>query len=68
MQKLGEVVFFTRQVPWPLDGGVKYICDFLVFWADETVTIEDVKGFKTQEYLTKKKLVEAKYPFKITEI
>jgi hypothetical protein len=68
LQNLGEVVFFLRQVPFHLTGGVKYVCDFLVFWKDESVTIEDVKGMKTPMYKTKKKMVEAVYPINITEI
>ena len=65
---LGDVVFFLRQVPFYLSGGVKYVCDFLVFWKDESITIEDVKGMKTPMYTAKKKMVEATYPITITEI
>lgn len=67
-QEHGEVLFFLRQVPFHLPGGVKYVCDFMVFWADGDITIEDVKGFKTDMYKTKKKLVESIYPIKIREI
>ena len=63
-----QIIFFLRQVPFHLPGNVKYICDFLIFWEDETVTIEDVKGFKTPAYITKKKIVESIYPIKITEV
>lgn len=66
--KAGAVVFFLRQTPFHLDGGVKYVCDFLVFWADGTCTCEDVKGMRTPLYIAKKKMVEAKYPIKITEV
>ena len=68
LQKSKEVAFFLRQVPFHLEGGVKYISDFVVFWSDGNVTIEDVKGMKTPIYIMKKKLVEASYPIKITEI
>ncbi len=68
LQRAGEVLFFLRQVPFHLPGGVKYICDFMVFWVDGTCTVEDVKGMKTPMYITKKKLVEATYPIEITEI
>lgn len=64
----GEVLFFLRQVPFHLPGGVKYVCDFLVFWADGLVTVVDVKGMKTPLYIAKKKMVEATYPITITEI
>ena len=68
LQALGEIVFFLRQVPFYLSGGVKYVCDFQIFWTDGSVTFEDVKGMKTSIYIAKKKMVEATYPIQITEI
>jgi Protein of unknown function (DUF1064) len=68
LQNIGEVLFFLRQVPFHLPGGVKYVCDFLIFWANGSVTIEDVKGFKTESYKAKKKMVEAIYPIIISEV
>lgn len=68
LQNVGEVLFFLRQVPFHLPGGVKYVCDFLIFWANGDVTIEDVKGFKTEIYKAKKKMVEALYPIEILEV
>ena len=67
LKSAGNILFFLRQVPVHLSGGVKYVCDFLIFWSDGTVTFEDIKGFRTDLYRTKKKMVEAKYPFKIVE-
>ena len=43
-QRGGTALFFLRQVPFHLPGGVVYRCDFLVFWADGRVTVEDVKA------------------------
>jgi len=68
LKSAGEILFFLRQVPFHLSGGVKYICDFLIFWQDGSVTIEDVKGYKTDLYKTKKRLVEGSYPIEITEV
>jgi hypothetical protein len=68
LRKSGEILFFLRQVPFYLPGGVKYICDFLIFWVNGEVTIEDVKGFKTESYKAKKKMVEALYPIEISEV
>src|SRR5262245_13759073 len=68
LKQAGDVLFFLRQVPLHLPGGVKYVCDFLVFWQDGHVTFEDVKGMKTLLYITKKKIVEATYPIQIQEI
>ena len=62
-----EVLFFLRQVPFHLDGGIKYVVDFVIFWTNGTVSFVDVKGYKTSGYIMKKRLVEAKYPIKIEE-
>lgn len=66
--KSESVLFFIPQVAFRLPGKTKYICDFVVFWADGFVTFEDVKGFKTETYILKKKIVESLYPIEITEI
>lgn len=45
-QQIGEVLFILRQVPWDLPGGSKYLLDFMVFCADGTVQLIEVKGMK----------------------
>ncbi len=67
-QTSGELIFWLRQVPFHLPGGVKYVCDFLEFWKDGTVRFVDVKGMLTPMYRAKKKLVEATYPIQIIEV
>lgn len=67
-RKSGELLFVLRQVPFHLPGGVTYRVDFLEFWKDGSVRFTDVKGFKTQTYKVKKKLVEAHYPVEILEV
>lgn len=62
-----EVLFFLFQVPIRLPGNIRYVCDFVVFWADGSVTFEDVKGYRTDLYKAKKKIVEAIYPIEIIE-
>ena len=66
----GSVVQFLRQNPSvQLPGKSRYVADFMVFWSDGAVTIEDVKGFRTAEYRRKKKVFEEEYaPLTITEI
>lgn len=61
----GEIVFFLRQVPFHLPGGVTYRCDFQVFWSNGNVAFIDVKGMETKEFIMKKKLVESLYPVEI---
>ena len=65
LQKAGEIVFFLRQVPFDLPGGVKYKADFMIFWADGSVTVEDVKGYDTPQSRLKRRQVEALYPVTI---
>ena len=67
LQEAGIVLFFLRQTPFHLPGGTKYVSDFLVFWSDGNVTVEDCKGFKTALYKAKKQMVEHLYPIKIQE-
>jgi len=70
LQKAGEVVYWTRQVPFILEAGIKYIADFVVVWKDWNITIEDTKSepTKTPTYRMKKKLFKARYGREITEI
>ncbi len=68
LQRAGDIYFFLRQTPMHLSGGIKYICDYQVFWSSGEVTFEDVKGMRTPMYKLKKKQVEALYPIIITEI
>ena len=63
-----EVVFFLRQVPFHLPGGVTYRVDFVEFHADGTVHFVDVKGMRTEQYIAKKKMVENLYPVTIEEV
>lgn len=64
-QQAGEVITFLRQVPFHLPGGVRYVVDFQVFYADGTVAFLDVKGMETPMFKAKKKMVEAVYPVEI---
>lgn len=64
----GAVRFFLRQVPFHLPGGVRYVLDFLVFWADGRETFEDVKGVRTELYELKRRQVLDLYGVEITEI
>lgn len=66
--KSGKLLFFLRQVPFHLPGGVKYVCDFMEFWEDGEVRVVDVKGMRTPAYKAKKRMVEALYPITIIEV
>ena len=68
LKESGDVLFFMMQCPFHLPGNVKYRVDFLVFWSDGNVSVEDVKGFRTPQYKMKKKMVESLYPITIQEM
>lgn len=73
MEARGEVERFDRQVEYLLQPKfihgnkvyrpIKYIADFVVYYTDGTVEIVDVKGFKTKEYMLKKKMLLYTRPY-----
>lgn len=77
LERLGIIQNLQRQVKYELQPSFKlngktirsitYIADF-VYIQDGVEIIEDTKGFKTKEYLLKKKLFEYKYQKEIKEI
>lgn len=80
LEKAGEIADlecqwkFELQMPFRKNGktirAIYYIADFAYFDKKKCrIVVEDVKGYKTKEYLLKKKLFEYKYPdLTITEI
>lgn len=63
----GDIRGFCLQPVFILAPGLKYKADFIVFHNDGTSEIIDTKGFKTKEYIAKKKVFEDKYNLKIKE-
>lgn len=63
--KAGEVRWFTRQVPFWLEGGVKIVIDFMVV-TDAGVEFVDTKGFLTPEAKNKLKQLKARYGIEVT--
>ena len=59
---------FCLQPVFILAPNLKYKADFIVFNSDGSVEVIDVKGFKTKEYITKKKVFEDKYNLQIKEV
>jgi len=70
LRRSGEVIqFLTHNPVFRLPGGGRYTADFLVFWADGSITAEDVKGNRTDRYKAMKRIVEAMYaPITIEEL
>lgn len=61
LKKAGEVIWFMMQPPFYMPG-CKYVADFMVFWSDGSVTVEDVKGFKTPKYKADVARMAVHYP------
>lgn len=64
----GDIKGFCLQPVFILAPGLKYKADFIIFNNDGTSEIIDTKGFKTKEYIAKKKVFEDKYNLKIKEV
>lgn len=62
-----DIKGFCLQPTFILAPGLKYKADFVVFNNDGTYDVIDVKGFKTKEYIAKKKVFEDKYNLTIKE-
>jgi len=72
LQTAGEVQWFIRQPRFLLQEGfqkgditfgkIEYVADFLICWADGSITVEDVKGMRTREYRMKRNMFEKRYP------
>jgi len=63
-----EIDGFCLQPTFILAPSLKYKADFVVFNKDKSTEVIDVKGFKTKEYIAKKKVFEDKFNLRITEI
>lgn len=59
--KSGEVLWFTRQIPFRLEGGVIYRADFLAVLTNGGVEVIDAKGHDTPASRNKRKQVLARY-------
>lgn len=64
----GDIDGFCMQPVFILAPNLKYKADFIVFHKDGTFEIIDTKGFRTKEYIAKKKVLEDKYNLKIKEV
>ena len=75
LQRLGKIKDLDRQVPFrliPAEKGkrlreLRYIADF-VYTDDKGRHVEDSKGFRTQEYRLKKRLMWHLYGIEVEEV
>lgn len=79
LEKIGEVSHIDRQVKFELipsqkiDGkivekAVAYIADFTYIDKDGKYVVEDTKGFKTKDYIIKRKLMLYVHGIRIKEV
>ena len=70
--KAGEIGLLELQVPFELNEGgthsLKYIADFVYMTKEGFKIVEDAKGYRTREYLKKKKLMLKIHKIKIKEV
>jgi hypothetical protein len=71
--RANKIAHLELQVPFQVTINGKKICKYLadfqyVDLETGKVVIEDTKGFRTQVYRLKKRLVEAQYGITITEV
>lgn len=65
LKESGEIHFFLTQVPFRLPGKIRYLVDFMIFWEDGKMSLEDCKGFMTPVSKNKIKQVEELYKVEI---
>lgn len=69
--KAGEIGMLRLQVPFEVNPGgthsLKYVADFCYITREGEHITEDCKGFRTREYLKKKKLMKKVHKIEIKE-
>jgi hypothetical protein len=71
LERAGAIAELKRQVRFPLKVNGKLVCTYVadfVYAIDGKLIVEDSKGHRTREYITKAKLFEAVNGFSIREV
>ncbi len=58
----GDVLAWLEQVPIRLQGGVRYVCDFLVFMRDGSWKLVEIKGMQTPAWKAKMRQMAEAHP------
>lgn len=68
-RRANAFAWFTMQVPFRLEGGVRFVIDFMIVHHDGRIVLEDVKskGTMLQTYVNKKKQLKARYGLEVIE-
>lgn len=74
LERTGEISCLREQVPFVLipaypgrQRGVKFIADF-TYWQGTRQVCEDVKGFRTKDYILKRKLMWHVHGIEVREV
>lgn len=73
LEKIGSISNLKEQVKYEVipkqegERAAHYIADF-VYLQDGTLVVEDVKGFRTPDYILKRKLMKLVYGITIREV
>jgi len=59
------IIRWAPQVGFRLPGGLRYVADALVWWADGRVTVRDCKGKQTPAFRDRQRLMMATYKIEI---
>lgn len=72
LKMAGKIKDFDLQVPFELQPSfkykgktiraIKYIADFVITYPDGKIEVVDTKGYRTKDYLLKRKMLLHKYP------
>lgn len=71
LQRAGAIAELTRQVRFPLKVNGKLVCTYVAdfsYRCDGKLIVEDSKGHRTREFITKSKLFAAIHGFAIREV
>lgn len=74
LEKIGAISHLEEQVKYEVipkqqgERAAHYIADFVYVREDGTLVVEDVKGFKTPEYILKRKLMKKVHGITIREV
>lgn len=72
LEKAGAIQDLRRQVPYVLINkssygrAIKYVADF-VYYEDDKLVVEDVKGVRTPVYKLKKRLMAERFGIEVKE-
>lgn len=70
LEKIGDISNLSLQVKYPIHVNNELICNYIadfVYEHNDSIIVEDAKGFLTPEYKLKKKLMKAIYGIEIFE-